>query len=163
MASGDTLVVYTARDNQPQPTAFATLDTRNSHLVLDFDATTQESAVFEGVLPRNYSGGGITVTCIWAATSATTGSVVWAASWERLDDEGQDIDANGFAASQQATGAAPANNGDLQYTAITYTNSQIAGLLAGEAFRLFLIRFVEDVGDDMTGDAELLRIEMRET
>lgn len=51
MASGDTLLIFTPQCNEPPAVDFATLDLRNSHLVLDFDATAIESAVgFEALL-----------------------------------------------------------------------------------------------------------------
>jgi len=165
MASGDTLVVFTARDNQPPSAAFATFDTRNGHLVLDFDPTTDEDSIFEGLLPRNYGSGGITLLLVWAATSATSGSCRWQASFERLEDEGTDIDADSFDTAQSAGGTAPAATGALQYTTIAFTNGQIDGLLVGEAFRLKVGRDANGTTgtDDMTGDAELLRAEVKET
>ncbi|MEB3277208.1 MAG: hypothetical protein VKM92_09615, partial [Cyanobacteriota bacterium] len=44
-----TYAVFTPSDNQPPSSGFATLDTRNSVAVLDFDAAATESAVFVGV------------------------------------------------------------------------------------------------------------------
>ena len=55
MASGDTLAVFTPLHNEPPASIFATLDTRNSIPVLDFDAATDEEAVFGGFLPNNYA------------------------------------------------------------------------------------------------------------
>lgn len=165
MASGDTLVVFTARDNQPPAATFATFDTRNGHLVLDFDATTDENSIYEGLLPRNYLGGGVTLLLVWVATSATSGTCRWQASIERLEKEVTDIDADSFALAQSNGGTAPTTNGTPQYTEITFTNAQIDGLLAGEAFRLFVKRDADGTSgtDDMTGDAELMRLEIRET
>ena len=64
MASGDTLLVLTPLHNEPPSANAATIDLRNQHAVLDFDAATDESAVFGGVLPRNYAGGGVTITLV---------------------------------------------------------------------------------------------------
>jgi hypothetical protein len=164
MASNDTLVTFTAHANEPPATNYATVDLRNSHMVLDFDDTTAESAVFAGVLPRSYSGGGITATVIWLATSATTGSVKWNAQIERHQDETDDLDADSFAAAQTATGITAAASGAPQYTSIAFTNgAQMDSLAAGESFRLKITRDAADGGDTVTGDAELLRVELRET
>jgi hypothetical protein len=70
-----TLRLFTALDNQPPASAFATLDTRNSIAVLDFDDTTEESAVFVGVVPDNANlASGLSVRIHWMATTATSGN-----------------------------------------------------------------------------------------
>ncbi|MBA4019203.1 MAG: hypothetical protein C0483_18715 [Pirellula sp.] len=166
MASGDTLVVFGALDNEPPTSNFASIDTRNSQPCLDFDASTDESAVFSGVLPRNYAGGGITVRLAWAGTSATSGTCRWNSSIERQDDEGQDLDSDSFATAQAAGATAPGTSGMLQYTDIPHTSgAQMDSLAAGERFRLKITRDADGTGgtDDMTGDAELFSVEIRET
>lgn len=165
MASGNTLVTFAATDNHPPASAYATPDVRNSHPVLDFDAGVDESAIVSAVLPRHYAGGGLTVTLIWMASSATTGNVIWNAAIERLEDEGTDLDADSFAAAQAAAAAAaPATNGALQYTTITFTSgAQMDSLAVGEAFRLKITRDADHASDTMAGDAELLAVEIKET
>jgi len=163
MASGDTLVKFIPAQNNPPETGYATLDTRNNHLVLDFDAATAEDAIFPEVLPRHYTGLGITATVVWMASTAITGSIRLEGSFERHQDETDDLDADSFAAAQGVTSAAPAVSGTPQYAAIVFTNAQIDGLLVGESFRFRLRRAAADVADDMAGDAELLRIELKET
>ena len=74
MASGDLLAVLTPHSNEPPSASFATLDTRAGYLVLDFDDTADESAIFRFAVPNNYSGGGFTVKVLWMATSATSGT-----------------------------------------------------------------------------------------
>lgn len=71
MASGDTLAVFIPQANEPPSSNYATFDTRNGILVLDFDGTTSESAVFRGILPGNYAGGGLTLVIYWMAGSKT--------------------------------------------------------------------------------------------
>ena len=100
MASGNTLVIFTALDNQPPTTGFATRDTRNAHAVLDYDATTAEDAIFGSVLPRHYSGLGITATVMWMASTATAGVTRWEGSFERHQDDVDDLDVNSFATAQ---------------------------------------------------------------
>lgn len=164
MASGDTLVAFTAHANLPPATNFATVDMRNAHLVLDFDDTTAESAQFGGVLPRNYAGGGITATLIWLATTAITGNVKWNAQIERHQDDTDDLDADSYATAQTATGTTATASGAPQYTPITFTNgAQMDSLAIGESFRFKITRDAADGGDTLTGDAELLRVELRES
>ncbi len=165
MASGNTLCVFTALDNEPPSASYATADSRNAHPCLDFDATADESAVFRGVLPRHYSGGSLTVTLIWAATSATTGACRWAVSIER-DDTGLDMDADSFATAVTAGASAPGTSGAPAYTAIVMTvDSPTDGLVAGEMFRLKVTRDADGTSgtDDMAGDAELYGVEIKET
>ena len=164
MASGDTLCVFTAQSNLPPLTNFATVDLRNAHMVLDFDDTTAESATFGGVLPRNYAGGGITATLIWLATTATTGNVKWNAQFERHQDDTDDLDSDSYATAQTATGTTATTSGAPQYTTIAFTNgAQIDSVAVGESFRLKITRDAVDGADTMTGDAELSRIELRES
>ncbi len=157
-----TTVVFTARNNEPPASNFATVDTRNSHMLLDFDDTTGESAVFRGVLPRSYSGGGLTVTAYWAATSATSGTGGWLVAIERVLAGTLDIDADSFASDQTITAATVSGTaGVTSATSVTITDgANMDSLAAGEQFRLKITRDVAN--DTATGDLELLAIEIKE-
>jgi hypothetical protein len=160
MASGDTLLSFGALANMPPASAFATVDTRNAHVCLDFDAGTDESAVFAGILPRLAN---TTVVLAWAASSATSGDVVWNVAWER-DDTGTDLDADSFATANSATATTSATSGALTYTSITFTTgAQMDNIAAGERFRLKVTRDADNAADTMTGDAELFAVHVRET
>ena len=150
--------VFTATDTQPTATAFATLDTRNSIAVLDFDATTDESAVFVGIMPEAASlGSGLIVRLNWMATTATSGNVRWGVQFERSNT---DLDSDSFAAAVEANGAANGTSGILTTTAITVTDFD--GITAGDVFRLKVFRNADDATNDtMTGDAELVAVEIR--
>jgi hypothetical protein len=158
----DTLASFTALSNMPLAANFATLDLRNNHPVLDFDDTTEETAVFGGVVPHHYGGGGMTVILYWMATTATTGDVVWGAAFERDDEAGTDLDADSFATELTATETTPGTSGQVRTTEIAFTNAQIDGLLAGESFRVKIARKAAAGGDTLSGDAELLRVELKE-
>lgn len=164
MASENTLAVFTPLSNEPPSANFATFDTRNSVPVLDFDDATDESAVFGGVLPNNYAGGGLTVILVWMATSATSGDVRWDVAIERHEDDNFDIDSDGFASAQSATGTTASASGEQQYTSIAFTNgAQMDALAAGESFRIKVTRDANHAADTMSGDAELLRVIVKET
>ena len=167
MASGDLMAVFKPQDNETPAATFATLDTRNGVAVLDFDDTNDENAFFGGVLPSNYDGGGLTVTLVWMATSATTGGVSWDAAIEAHPDDAFDIDADGFAAANNSGSATTASAaGEQQYTAITFTDgADMDSLAASQSFRLKITRDANatTATDDLTGDAELLRVIVTET
>lgn len=164
MASGDTLAVMTPLHGAPPAANYAQLDTRNAHPVAAFDAATEEALYFGGVLPRHYAGGGLTLSLHWMGATATSGNVLWGASLERLYAAGDDIDSDSFAAEQTATGAANGTSGKLTVTTIAFTaGAQMDSIAVGEAFRLKIARKAADGSDTMTGDAQLLRIEIKET
>jgi hypothetical protein len=155
-------VVFRPMDNEPSTSNFATLDTRNNHPVLDFDTTTQETAIFSGVLSPAYAGGGLIVEVWWAATSATSGTIGWDVAFERIDESSLDIDSDSFASAQTITAATvPGTSGQVKKTSVTVTDgANMDSLAAGEAFRLRVRRDVAN--DTATGDAELLRVVVRE-
>lgn len=166
MASGDTLLIFGATDNQPPASAYATLDTRNGHPVLDFDGATDEEAVFGAVLPRHYAGGGLTVRVFAMATSATSGTMRWQAAIERHQASTDDLDADSFAAFQSAGVSAPGTSGHVVTADIAFTSgAQMDSLAAGESFRLKIRRDADGTSgtDDIATDCELLRVEVRET
>jgi len=163
MGSGDTLATFTAMANEPPSSNPATIDTRNSHPVLDFDASTNESAVFSGVLHRNYDSGGVTVYLHYAMSSATSGNVDFDVSFERIGDQQQDIDSDNFSAFESVNNTdVPGTSGLVDITSVAFTNGgQIDGILVGEGFRIKITR--DAASDTATGDLELRFVEMKET
>jgi hypothetical protein len=153
-----TYAVFTATDNQPPATAFATLDTRNSIAVLDFDAATDESAVFVGVIPEGASlGSGLKVFIHWMASTATSDNCRWGVQFEK---SGTDLDSDSFDTAAEAHSAANGTSGIETVTEITITT--IDSLAAGDRFRLKVFRNADDATNDtMTGDAELVAVEVR--
>ncbi len=165
MSSGDTLATFSPLSNEPPATNYATLDTRNSHPTLDYDdSAASEAAVFSFVLPRNYNGSGITVYLHWAATSATTGNVIWQTSFEDVGTA-QDTDSDGFAtAVTLAAAACSGTSGVCVITSQAHTNgAQIDSLAVGELGRIKVERLGSNGSDTMSGDAELMAVELKET
>jgi hypothetical protein len=157
-------LVFTPARNNPPAASYATPDTRNSHPVLCFDAAANEQAIFADALPLLYAGGGLTLTLVWISASAVAGNVVWTAEVERHQDGVDNVTADSFAAAQQVVSTAPGTTGIVKYASIVFTSgAQMDSLAAGESFRLRIGRLAADAGDTMTGDAQLLRVMVRET
>lgn len=163
MASGDTLLIFSPLHNEPPSSNAATLDTRNLHPCLDFDATTNESAVFSAVMPRSYAGGGITVYLHYAMSSAEALTVDWDGAFERIGDQELDIDGDSFAAVQSVDNTTvPGTTGLVDIVSIAFANgAEMDSVAVGELFRLKVTR--DAVSDDAVGDAELVAVELKET
>jgi hypothetical protein len=153
-----TIASFTPRENYPPATNFATLDTRNSVLVLEFDAATEESATFVGVINEAATlPSGLTVRLWWMADTATSGDVRWGVQFERT---GTDIDADSYDTNAQATSEASGTSGIESVASITITT--VDSLAAGDRFRLRVYRVAADATNDtMTGDAQLVAVEVR--
>lgn len=165
MASGNILGRYDFSRNRYTGANPATVDVRNGHWVLEFDpGATAETATFEDVLPSNYAGGGITVYIEFMVDTATSGNVVWGASFER-HDTGTDLDSDSFAAEKTVTVAAPGTTGAPAYTSIAFTNgAEIDSLAALESFRLKIRRVSSDAADTVnSNDAQLMWVYLKET
>lgn len=142
------------------------LDPNSSTLnVLAYDASTDECAYFGGVLPASYGGGGLTVDITWTAVSATSGAVGWRTAFERWDS-GTDIrGANSFGTEKQVSTTV---NGTLGRPTVS-TNAHASGaeidsLAAGDAFQIYVCRDADgsSVTDSMAGDAQLVRVDVKE-
>ena len=163
MTSGDTLVTFTALHNEPPAASAATLDTRNQHVLVDFDATNNEYAVFSDTMPRNYAAGGVTVYAHVAFSSATSGSACLAIAWERIG-EVQDMDADSFATAACVQVGAPATAGQIIAASLSFANGAAMDSIAvGEGFRLQVARMPGDAWDTATGDGELRFLELKES
>lgn len=156
-----TLKRWIATDNQPPASNYATFNTRNSIAILQFDASTAESAVFVGIVPEGADfTTGITVRIIWTATSATSGDVIWTSAFERSNT---DLDSDSFATGVDSSAATTnGTSGIVTVTSINHSGSDIDGMTAGDLFRLKITRKAADSGDTMTGDAEIIAVEIQQ-
>jgi hypothetical protein len=153
-----TLARFTALDNQPAAVSFATLDTRNSIAVLDFDDAATESSVFVGIIPEGAdTSSGLLLRLNWMATTATSGDVRWSVAFEKCNT---DLDSDSFDTATAATAATNATSGIPTTTAITC--STVDSLVAGDLFRVRAQRLGGDGADTMTGDAELIAVEVQQ-
>ena len=173
MASGDTLLIFTPLHNEPPDANNATNDVRtatsgdtdhSSFAVLDFDQSTDEHAEFSGIMPRNYDGGGVTITIGWSS-GLTTGNVIWNTAFKSFSDDADDMDSKAFATAQASSAVAtPSAAGEIGYDTTTHTDgAQMDSVAVGEYFRLRVTRDANNASDTLAGDAELVFVEIRET
>lgn len=163
MASTDTLAAFTVLSNEPPASAFMTLDTRNSHPVLDADGSTDEECVFRGIMPDNYAGGGVTVKIHHMYTSATSGTGRLQSAFERVT--GLDVDADSFASFNSGTSAANGTSGIETITSINHANgAEMDSVVAGDEFRIKIRRDADGTSgtDDITTDMEIKSVEIVE-
>lgn len=157
-AKSKTIASFDASDNMPPSSSYATLDTRNSILVLDFDDSSTEYAVFSSVVPdASNMASGLLVTINCMATTATSGNCLWQVEFKDMDD---DLDSITWGTAVTGTSTANATNGTPSVAAITLTSAQIDGLVAGDFFLLRVARVGGNAADTMTGDAELINVEV---
>lgn len=168
MASGNTLAYFSPLAATFPPSNPARLDMRNYHPMLRFAGSgNDEEVYFEGYLPANYAGGGLSIDLEVGFSSATSGNSRWQADLERLNVAGPDVDADSFVGIFQSVGIVPnATSGITTKGTIALTSgAQMDSLAAGERFRLKIRRDQDGTSgtDDVTTDAELYGVTIRET
>ncbi|TWT90998.1 hypothetical protein Mal64_13970 [Pseudobythopirellula maris] len=167
MAQSDTLAIYDALAARLPADDHASIDLRNGNVVLDFAEGEDKSVDYSGVLPSNYGGGELKAILTWAATTATSGAVLWGAAFERrsLDDASLgafDLDSDALSDPVTGASAAPSEAGDLVQCELTLGAAETLLPHAGEPYRLRVSRLGTDAADTLAGDAELLAVELKE-
>jgi hypothetical protein len=160
MAIGDTLLMFDPLANRPPTSGYATLDLRGQFIVLDFDASANEQAQFHAVVPRHYRGGDIKVLVSWTSTSATSGNAKLRVELTRLTSSGNLDSLPSVTGSADVVIAAPATNGNVgvaEFAAVA-----VSDLAAGEMLLVRITRLATDGADTMTGDLELIAVEVKE-
>ncbi len=98
------------------------------------------------------------------ATTATTGNVLWQGSFERVGTA-QDTDTDGFAtAASFGAAACSATSGIIVITNGAFANgAAIDSIAVGDLCRFKIERLGSNGSDTMSGDAELMAVELKET
>jgi hypothetical protein len=115
-------------------------------------------------MPSNYAGTtGVTVYIHYAMSSAEADTVDWDVAFERIGDQQQDLDSDGFAAVNSVDNTTvPGTSGLVDIVNVTFTDgADMDSVAVGEGFRLKVTR--DATSDDAAGDAELRFVEIRET
>lgn len=140
----------------------AVADSRNGHPILAFDDTVAENVLFSSIMPADYSAGNILIDIDWVAATATTGGVTWGVEIERNAPAGNDIDSDSFDTQQTGTSTTNPTSGIITRTTITLTQAEADAIAANDSYRMRIQRVVGDVGDDMSGDAQITGIGWRQ-
>lgn len=156
-----TIGTFIPQPNEAPTANYATFNNRNLHPMLEFDDTTQWIAIWSWRVPEGTSfSGGLTVFAQWCAI-ATSGTVGWDVSFERIVAGGQDIDSDNFGSPQTITAATVnGSSGITSTTSVNFSSGQLpASFAAGDMYR---IRIRRDVANDTAvGNAQLLQVEVR--
>lgn len=139
----------------------AAANSRNGHPVIAYDDTTAENIIFNNTISDGYGGEDINIDIDWVAETAITGGVTWGVEVEANAPGGNDIDSDSFDTQQTGTSTTNGTSGIITRTTITLTQAEADAIAASDAFRLRLQRVVSDGGDDMTGDAQIVKTSMR--
>ena len=125
--------------------------------VLDFDASTTESAQFQISFPKSWNEGNLTFQVYWTTTATDTDGVAWALSTVRVpDDSTIDVDyTSTTTVTDNALGAAE----DLCVTAESGTLA-VSGAAVGDIVYFKIQRDHDHGSDDMAEDARLIGIKI---
>lgn len=152
-----TLENWRPLEHQPPASNYPTPLVRNDMTCLAFDDSTEETTYFLARIKENgNTGSGLRFQIQFAATSATSGDVVWGVAVMRCNT---DLDTDSFDTAAEVTKTTNATAGIPEIAEISTTN--IDGAVAGDLVRVKLYRKAADSGDTMTGDAELWGFEMQ--
>lgn len=147
-----------ATTNGPATAQLETTTNKQNYSVLDFDATTDESAHFQIAMPKGWDEGTVTYQVFWSSTATDTDGVAWALEAGSYSDN-EAIDA-AFGTPVVQTDACQSAAGEVYVTAessaVTIAGTPAEGDLC--FFRLF--RDVSDAADTATEDARLIGIKL---
>lgn len=115
-----------------------------------FDTTTQETEYFYFVALR-YGSGNVTVTVLWYADTASSGTFTMGASLAAItpNTDTQDIETKAFATENTATDTHLGTTGQRLHS-FDITVSNLDSLTAND---WVVLRMRRDTGDTMAGDA----------
>jgi hypothetical protein len=136
-------------------------DATPRHMYWAFDAGTDETVYLPGVAPQGMTGT-LTLVVFYRMASATTGSVYYRAAVEAITPaDALDTDtSSSFDTINTGNGTVPGTAGYVEAISITLTNAD--SMAAGDMFRIEFGRDADNVSDTATGDAHVLRVELRD-
>lgn len=164
MASGDSLISWTVHAANTPSSNPATQGVNNDQLIANYDASTDESLYFGAFLPEHYDGNGVTVTVGWTTSTGNSGNVLWAVDFRRMEDNSATNNLAGSWNTVTSTaGGAPSAAGRVVYEDLSVTDAKLDGTQNGEYFQMRMRRDANNAADTMSGDAQLVSVNLVET
>lgn len=160
MSSGDTLFQFFPAHHEPPSSNFMAPSIVAGAPVLAADDTTDEKAIFRGIVPSHYAGGGVTAAIHYAMASATTGQIRLEGSFARASS-GQNVNSLSWSTAQAVNVAAvPSSAGNIDIATMTFTaGAQVSSIAAGHLFFFALERKPSDTTNDTAaGDTHILGV-----
>lgn len=158
---------WTAHDAAFQEvTGIATADAMGvskRHMILNFSGTSKNTAVFRGIVPREYDGSDLTVRISFSMASATSGKVRLDAAFEFVSGDSAaniDKDANSWAANRSVSQTVAGTVGQNAEAEIVFTQAQADGIAAGDVFNLRISRDPAHADDTITTKMQLDTVEV---
>lgn len=147
-----------ALTNGPSSAQLETATNKQNYSVLDFDATTSESAHFQVAMPKNWNEGTITYQPFWSSTATDTDGVTWSLQAVAISDN-EAIDA-AFGTAVDVADACQSAAGEV-YVGAESAAVTIAGTpAAGDVCFFKIFRDVADANDTASEDARLIGIKL---
>lgn len=164
MSTGESLLLFLPNHKLGVKLFGAYFQLRNRHPILKFNGTYAVYVTYSAAMPIHYGGNGITLYIHYSVETATSGSIIFETQFERVGDQQQDIDSDGFAPYQTSSATTiPSTSGLVDVMTISHADgSQMDNIVAGDSFRLRMRRRPGLAGDTVNDFVELLAIEMRE-
>lgn len=145
---------FTAGDNDPPATLYATFDVINNISTLGFNDSATWGAVFKSVLPQFAAlGSGIIVHVKWASVAAVTGAAMFGAAYERMN---LTFNSDHFGTQVTGTTTTSGTAGVLNDTSITIPYANMGSTVAGDPYRLQIQRIGANGADTLVGNAEVV-------
>jgi hypothetical protein len=155
------LYVQTAKlSNFASPAA---IDAGQKSWRLLYDDSTNENALWQGIIDDDYGSGTLYIDILYTMTSATSGNVIWTSIVAAVtpgDPDQIDGSQNIFDATNSSTVAVPGSSGGLGTATITLTNAD--SMAAGDFYMIQVGRNASNGSDTAAGDAEIVGITLRE-
>jgi hypothetical protein len=129
-----------------------------NYKVLDFDASTDEYAHFNILMPKGWNEGTVSFQVTWTTTATDTDGVAWGLQAVAISDN-ESIDAS-WGTAVVVTDNAQSAAGEALVTSISSAVTVGGSPAEGDIVFFRIFRDVSDGNDDMTEDARLISIKI---